>query len=238
MNNFINDSLFEAVNTVILRETDSTNSEAKRRVLSGESLPMLVISDSQTGGRGRLGRSFYSPGGTGLYMSLAYEAEEDMTEAVKITSAAAVAVCRAIEELSSTQCMIKWVNDVYIDEKKVCGILTEATSISGKTVIILGIGVNCTTDKFPEDIRSRAGSAGIENREALAWAICRHVTAFLSGENFIDEYRRRSLVLGREVTYIKNGETRKGVAAAVEDNGALLLLDGTVLSSGEITLRF
>ncbi len=199
---------------------------------------MLIISDAQTGGRGRLGRSFYSPEGTGLYMSLAYTAEGSMTDAVKITSAASVAVCRAIEELSSKRCMIKWVNDVYADEKKVCGILTEATSVGEKTVIVLGIGVNCTTEEFPEDIRTRAGSVGIENREDLARAICRHVLSFLSGEAFIEEYRRRSLVIGREVTYIKQGETHSGVAVSIEENGALRLLDGTVLSSGEITLRF
>ena len=235
--NLIKDLLSD-VNIVLLKETDSTNSEAKRRAVNGESLPMLIISEFQSAGRGRLGRSFYSPEGTGLYMSYSYRAEGDMCEAVKITSAAAVAVCLAIEELCDVRCMIKWVNDVYVGEKKVCGILTEATSAGGEVIIVLGIGVNCTTKIFPDEISDRAAGIGDVRREELAARIIHHVREFLFGKNFIDEYRSRSLVLGREVTYIRDGVANNGVAESVRDDGALVLRDGTVLSSGEITLRF
>lgn len=228
----------ENINIIRLREIDSTNSEAKRRAQNGESLPMLVVSDSQSEGRGRLGRSFYSPDGTGLYMSLAYKAEGDMTEAVKITSAAAVAVCLAIEELSDLKPMIKWVNDVYIEGKKVCGILTEATKAGDDTIIVLGIGVNCKTESFPDEIKSIAGSVGIEKTDALCERIIGNVLRFISGDEFITEYRRRSLVLGREISYTEKGVTKHGVAAQISDGGALILSDGTILNSGEITVRF
>lgn len=230
--------MMENINIIRLQEIDSTNSEAKRRAQAGEKLPMLVVSESQTAGRGRIGRSFFSPDGTGLYMSLAYKADGDMTEAVKITSAAAVAVCLAIEELSDKKPMIKWVNDVYIDGKKVCGILTEATKAGDDTVIVLGIGVNCRTEIFPEDIKNIAGSVGINDTEVLCEKIIGHVLRFISGGEFITEYRRRSLVLGKEIAYTENGITKRGVAAEVADSGALVLSDGTTLNSGEITVRF
>ena len=228
----------ENISIIRLREIDSTNSEAKRRAVAGEKLPMLVVSDSQTAGRGRLGRSFFSPDGTGLYMSLAYKAEGDMTEAVKITSAAAVAVCLAIEELSDLKPMIKWVNDVYIDKRKVCGILTEATKAGDDTVIVLGIGVNCTTEIFPEEIRNIAGSIGVLDKNALCERIISHVIRFISGDEFISDYRSRSIVLGKEISYTANGVTTRGVAAEISDSGALILSDGTILNSGEITVRF
>lgn len=230
--------MMENINIIRLREIDSTNSEAKRRAQNGEKLPMLVVSDSQSAGRGRLGRSFYSPDGTGLYMSLAYKAECDMTEAVKITSAAAVAVCLAIEELSTVKPMIKWVNDVYVEGKKVCGILTEATKAGDSTVIVLGIGVNCKTEIFPDEIKNIAGSVGIDHADVLCEKIIGHVLRFISEDEFISEYRRRSLVLGREISYTENCVTKHGVAAQISDGGALILSDGTILNSGEITVRF
>lgn len=222
---------------IYLDTVDSTNSEAKRRALSGESLPMLVVSEYQTAGRGRLGRSFYSPEGTGLYMSLAYLAGDKLENAVKVTSAAAVAVCRAIEKLADVKCMIKWVNDIYVENRKVCGILAEATRIEGKDLIVVGVGVNCTTRDFPEDIAHRAGSIGNVSKKDLARAICENILSLVENGGWIEEYRERSLALGREVSYGSQGNEKTSVAVAVGDSGELILADGSVLSTGEISLK-
>lgn len=222
---------------------DSTNTQAKRMIGEGAQLPLLICADSQSAGRGRLGRSFYSPRGTGLYMSLAFEAESDMADEVTVTSAAAVAVCQAIDELCHTDCKIKWVNDIYLYGKKVCGILTEAMTVANKIYIIVGIGINCTTELFPEEIRERAGSVGTSDREALAALVAEKLLfqrSHLKERLWLSEYRRRSLVLGEKINYTENGEVRQAVAVAIDRNGGLVITEnGTqrVLSTGEITLR-
>ena len=228
---------------VVYETVDSTNSEAKRLAMDGASLPLLICADSQSAGRGRLGRSFYSPEGTGLYMSFCFEAEEKMADELTITSAAAVAVCHAIEELLCCDCRIKWVNDIYLGTRKVCGILTEAMSVAGRTVIIVGIGVNCTTEAFPEDIVDRAGSVGITEREKLASAIVKKLLSYraqLTHRTWISEYRRRSLALGERISYTERGVTRTAIAVDIDRNGGLIIEENgqrKTLSTGEITLR-
>ncbi len=222
---------------------DSTNTVAKRMIGEGALLPFVICADSQSAGRGRLGRSFYSPRGTGLYMSIAFEAEADMADEVTVTSAAAVAVCQAIDELCQTDCKIKWVNDIYLYGKKVCGILTEAMTAANRVYIIVGIGINCTTELFPEKIRERAGSVGISDREALAALVAEKLffqRRHLKERLWLSEYRRRSLVLGEKINYTENGKVKQAVAAAIDDNGGLVITEnGTerVLSTGEITVR-
>ncbi len=219
---------------------DSTNSEAKR---SSVPFPHLICADSQSAGRGRLGRSFYSPEKTGLYMSLAFEPRAHMADAVTVTAAAAVAVCAAIDRLCGTDCKIKWVNDVYLSGKKVCGILTEATTKGDKTVIIVGIGINCTTEAFPEDIRDRAGSIGCLDREALAAAVVNKLIYYcnnLEKRDWLPEYRRRSLVLGEKINYTESGITKEATAVDIDENGGLVVKENGViktLSTGEITVR-
>ena len=135
-------------------EIDSTNLEAKRYAASNseplQEIPVF-IAKSQTGGRGRLGRSFFSPEETGLYMSILLPINENLIETDLITPAAGVAVCRTIEELSTETPKIKWVNDVYINKKKVCGILAEGIIDSklGKiSKVVLGIGINLFEPKY------------------------------------------------------------------------------------------
>ncbi len=232
-----------ALNISVFGELDSTNSEAKRSAQNGAALPCLICAESQTGGRGRLGRSFYSPKGEGLYMSLAFEAKTRMTNAVTVTGAAAVAAADAIDSLCGTRSMIKWVNDIYVGRRKVCGILTEAVTKADKTVIIVGIGINCTTDMFPEDIKDRAGVVGAVDRNLLAAGITERLLFYadnLDRRLWLDDYIRRSLVLGENINYTENGMTRSAVAVAIDDNGGLIISeDGKTktLSTGEITVR-
>ena len=179
---------------------DSTNLEAKRQIKQGAKCPFVVVADAQTAGKGRMGRQFYSPDKTGLYMSFVYEPETDFKDSVTVTSAAAVAVVRAIEELTDLSPKIKWVNDIYIDDKKVSGILTEAVT-GDKTLIIVGIGVNITTDKFPNEIKNTATSLNqAVDKSNLLLSIVKHLLELISGlpqRTFLPKYKQKSLPFWR-----------------------------------------
>ncbi len=147
---------------ILLDEIDSTNNFLKQKAESGEKSGTVIIAKRQTGGKGRLGRSFFSPQG-GMYLSILLRPQISAEKSLFITTAAAVAVCRAIEKVSNKKSGIKWVNDVFIDNKKVCGILTEASldfETGGLYYAVVGIGVNLYYPKnsFPNDIKSIAGT--------------------------------------------------------------------------------
>jgi BirA family biotin operon repressor/biotin-[acetyl-CoA-carboxylase] ligase len=176
-------------------------------------------------------------------MSFAFRLEGDMADAVTVTAAASVAVSEALDELCGEDCKIKWVNDIYLNNKKVCGILTEAMTKAEGTVIIVGIGINCTTEAFPAEIAERAGSVGWVDREALAAAVVKKLMYFcrdLHKREWISEYRKRSLVLGEKINYTENSITKEAVAVDIDENGGLVISeDGRLktLSTGEITVR-
>jgi len=233
--------------SVIFEKTlDSTNDLAKS--LAGTlDCHALIVAEEQTGGRGRLGRSFYSPPKTGAYFSLLLHGRTEFKNAVKYTSLAAVAVCRAIEALTDSTPEIKWVNDVYVNGKKVCGILTEAVSdgeCGMASAVIIGIGVNLLTDGFPADA-PQAGAIGCKwlKRADLITQIAAEIlkeVPFIAQNRHIQEYKSHSMVLGKEIIFTQNGITHEGVAMDVDSDGGLIVLsDGrtVTLSSGEITLR-
>lgn len=234
-------------NVKIYGETDSTSSEARRYALSGGAAPALFIADSQSGGRGRVGRSFYSPSGTGIYTSLLLPMADSLADTLLMTSASAVAVRRAILRVTGLDAGIKWVNDLYLDGKKVCGILCEL--LSEKKMMIIGVGINLYSSSFPEEISQTAGSlltgtADSALRHALAAEVVKELLSIsdeLADRRFMDEYRANSLVLGRELTYIENGISHRGTATDIDDRGRLYILttDGqtNILSSGEISVR-
>lgn len=233
---------------IIRYETiDSTNTEARRYAAAGRQAPAALVAERQTAGRGRMGRSFYSPGGTGIYLSLLLPVTEKGENSVLLTSGAAVAVARAIEEVTAVHCRIKWVNDLYLEGRKVCGILAESFLLEGRPYVILGVGVNLCTKRFPKELRSVAGSLlrrGHEKKDQLTIRIAEELYKLLfqgSPDDWMEEYVERSLVLGQEVTYWINGEERKGKAVAVNNDGSLQIQwpngGGERLSSGEISLR-
>ena len=181
-----------------LESVDSTNSLAKRMIANGkdENEPMLITADRQTAGRGRQGKSFYSPAGTGIYMSLVPHPNADLQNAVTATTAASVAVCKAIERLTDIKPKIKWVNDVYVNGQKICGILTEAVSDfeSGTvTSVIIGIGINISTSDFPSDIENAGCLNSDVNRNELAAAVADELLELSLGnyDDFIDYYISR-----------------------------------------------
>lgn len=231
------------LNIACYDEIDSTNNEAKRLGGAGAELPLLVTADHQTAGRGRLGRSFYSPSGTGTYESIAFKVEGDLASAVTVTSAAAVAVCRSIKTLCGAEAEIKWVNDVYLNGGKVCGILAESFPVPGGTAVVVGVGINVTTERFPEDIANRAASIGTEGiREELIGLVAAHILKLAGGEEFIEEYREKSMVIGKDITYGAVGEEpRPAKALAIDDDGGLVIeLPGgevKTLKTGEISVR-
>lgn len=225
---------------------DSTNTEAKRIAAGGYGGMLLIAAEEQSGGRGRMGRSFYSPGRTGAYFSLLYRPAASLDSAVTVTCAASVAAMRAIRTLTGRTCGIKWVNDLYLDGRKVCGILTECVSDGIDSYIIVGIGININTSFADSELSDIAGSLG---REELSPAeVIAEVTAELlflldSGceKAWLEEYREASIVLGKRITFIENGIPKEGIAHSIDERGGLnvLLEDGKTvrLFSGEISLK-
>ena len=242
----------KGVTIQVMKSVDSTNTELKRQALSGASDQTVLFAEEQTQGKGRRGRSFYSPYGTGIYMSILLRPQVDGRDAVLVTTATAVAVSLAIEEVFACQTTIKWVNDVYYRDKKLCGILTEGISDleSGEVdVMIVGIGMNYKTKDFPEEIREFATSLDPEShvpRNVLAGAVLKHffkIYQTLSTRDFIQEYKKRSNVLGEEIVYQEAGVTKRALAVDIDRDGGLVVEEigdlpvRRTLTTGEITVR-
>lgn len=225
---------------------DSTLNEAKRRYADSGEKRFLIVADSQTLGRGRRGRSFYSPKGTGLYLTLAMPLEFSVEAAPGITAYAAVCVCKAIETLTNKLGRIKWVNDVFLGEKKVCGILTEAsTSLESGMIeaVFIGIGINVVPCEVPDELKKIIGfidpKTPIRNR--LAAAVADELLDFEKNkECFLHDYRRRSLTIGRRVQCTVGNETFQATAVGIDSLGGLIVQpDGgeeRTLRSGEVKL--
>lgn len=225
---------------------DSTNNEAKRLVNDGSGKPMLLVAEEQTNGRGRQGKSFYSPPLTGIYMTLVTHPMSRLANAVAATTAASVAVCRAVEELTQLKPKIKWVNDVYLDGKKICGILTEAiTDFETQTVssVIIGIGMNIKTIDFPSEVENAASLNVNISRVKLIACIANHLNRILCCDysEFITYYRSHSMIIGEQIHFIKNTKVTPATAMDIDDTGGLVvrLENGeiTTLRSGEISIR-
>lgn len=236
--------LGERVDVLFFDEIDSTSLYARRLVGEGKGAPFLVVANSQSAGRGRLGRAFYSPADSGLYMTLALSIGES---AVSITTRVCVALCRAIDTVFGIgDTKIKWVNDVYLGARKVAGILAESVQTpSGERVTLIGIGVNVSTSDFPPELDGIAASLGKDPslRSKLCGAIVREVFSLVADTSaeYMDEYRARSLVKDKNVTYFIGGEERIGYVSAILDSGALEIItpngEREILNSGEISLR-
>ena len=248
---------------IVLPEVDSTNEEIKRRALAGAADGLVVLAERQTAGKGRRGRGFFSPAGSGIYVSLLLRPRTLTAEdIVLVTTQAAVAVAHAVSEVCHRETQIKWVNDVLLNEKKICGILTEAISDPGSDSIdhvIVGIGINVYEPAgIPEELQDVLGYIFKKNdpdvtlRDELAAAVIDALWGYygaLPERTFLEEYRRRLCVIGRSVRFGTPGEIagqpgadwRSGRAVAVDDDGGLVveLDDGTkeVLHTGEISLR-
>ena len=215
---------------------DSTSSECRRRLEAGEGR-CLVLAERQTAGRGRQGRDFFSPVGRGLYFSLLLSTVGGIAAADGFTAYAAVCVRRAVRECCGIDCGIKWVNDLYLGDKKVCGILTEAVG----DALIVGIGIDILPGELPAELTDTAGALGVDcDRNALCAAIVNGLLAWDGGDRgFMEEYRAASIVLGREIAFLQNGEERRGIARDLAPDGGLVVETGgrlCRLDSGEVYL--
>lgn len=223
----------------------STNSILKDEAKKGKTEYSVLIATSQTDGRGRMGRSFFSPDSSGLYMSVLLTPCGEVSP-VRITTDAAVAVAKAIEKISGKTAGIKWVNDIYLDGRKVCGILAES-SLGENGFVILGIGVNVSSPDggFPDDIKMRAGSLFDENtpliREKLAAEILKELYSKTDEKILLDEYRNRSIITGKEIDIIKNGTVERAVALEINDDYSLKVKkeDGSTenVFSGDVSIK-
>lgn len=231
----------------VFDELGSTNITAKELASAGAPDGTVVAAETQTMGRGRLGRSFASPPGSGLYMSVIVRPELELQLCSMITAAAAVAVAEAVENLSGAETRIKWVNDIYMNGRKICGILTEASlglEMHSLDYAVIGIGVN-VSGSFEGELADIATSVEAEcglrpDRNALCAEIIKGLRKYLPtiGERgFLTEYRRREMLTGSEVTTTVGRETLTGKAVGIDDDANLIveLPDGTQrhISSGE-----
>ena len=233
--------------------TDSTNLRCKAMAETGAPEGTLVIASHQSAGRGRLGRSFFSPAETGLYMSLLLRPAIAPEEALCITTCAAVCVSEAIETISGRSADIKWVNDVYLDNRKVCGILTEAaftTTGDALRYAVLGIGVNLVPPEgeFPPEIRNIAASVFTNREEDLRSRLAAEIVnrffsyyPTLTEKTFFDGYRNRLFLKGQPVQILWGSRTGSGVCLDVDRDLRLLVQmeDGTMqaLSTGEVSVK-
>jgi BirA family biotin operon repressor/biotin-[acetyl-CoA-carboxylase] ligase len=226
----------------LYRTIDSTNNVAKNLAAQGFSHGTTVIAAEQTGGRGRFGRSFASPPG-GLYMSVILRTAD--VETATVTAAAGVAVCRAVEAVTGLGPRIKWLNDILLEDKKLCGILSEAVTDleSGRAEwVVVGMGVN--TGAVPEKMRSIAAALELDKqgRTRLAAEILKNLLpAPPAGEMLLDEYRRRLSTLGRTVTVHAPSGAYEAAAEDIDGQCRLVvrLPDGErrVLYSGEVSVK-
>ena len=227
----------------------STNEEAKKLAAAGAEHATLITADEQSAGRGRRGRDFFSPMGTGIYMSVIIRPSVYRPD-VHYTVAAAVAARRVIDRISEDRAEIKWVNDIYISGRKVCGILCEAVSEleSGElSAVICGIGINLTPPKndFPDELKNKAGYV-TKNEISKAKVIAELTHELLSileerNENIISEYSDNMMLTGKEVYYTLYNEQLSGVAVGVDESGGLIVRSQSgelsVLRSGEVSLE-
>lgn len=247
-------SQFYANKIQVHKSLESTNKTAKEMAVAGAEHGTIIISDCQTMGRGRYSRKFFSPSGGGLYMSIVLRPEAmHFKNPTSVTAFAAVSVCEAIESISTKVPRIKWVNDIFIDGKKVCGILTEAVTdfeSGGLDWVVLGIGINVhtRTEDFPCDLQSIATSiypdekmSGVRNR--LSAEIINRILGFetLPSETEIfEKYKKRLMVLGKKITVIQNQVEYKATAIDVDSVGHLVVKNESgeriTLSSGEIRI--
>lgn len=247
LKNLINAPIQEIV---VLKETGSTSDVAKELFKKGVKTA-LVVSESQTNGRGRINRQFYSPKDKGVYLSLLISPNLDMVSAPKITGYAGVICANAIESLAPIKVGLKWVNDLFINSKKVGGILTES-AINTKTrtldYAVIGIGINVYDDVYPNFIKDVATNvereSGVKiNKNELIAKIVNNLFDLensIKTNSYLKEYKERQIILNKQVKVVLNSEEFYATAVDIDKNGALIVLkDGkkqTILF-GDVSIR-
>ncbi len=243
----------QKVRITVVKETGSTNDDLKKAAVNGEKEFSVLIAEKQTKGKGRKGRSFYSPDGTGCYMSILLRPDCSLEESTLLTTMAAAATAEAVEKVTGISARIKWVNDIFIGGRKVAGILTEGSLAKYKKSLdwaVIGIGVNISPPKdgFPDELSEIAGaltkSGGEKIKNRLIAEIINCLTenySRLSEKSYIRQYRSRLFFLGQEITVIEGDKSYSATALDIDSMCHLIvsLPDGTrkVLYGGEIGIK-
>lgn len=239
----------------VFSSVTSTNTILKEMAEQGAKEGTVIIAEEQTAGRGRTGKQFYSPKGTGIYISILLRPDIPAEESLFLTTSAAVATARAIEDVSDKRALIKWVNDIYLEDKKTCGILTEgAFNVeTGKLdYAIVGIGINvCIPDGgFPDNIKDIATAIfdkqtdSINKRSILIANLLDYFMEYykdFKSKSYVKEYIDRSMIIGKTITVIEGSKTSVAKAIDIDKNCRLKVQfeDGTTkwLSSGEVSTK-
>ncbi len=235
---------------------DSTNTRAKRLAKEGAPHGSVLVAGTQTGGRGRMGRSFSCAAGMGVYFSLILRPNCAGEKLMHLTCAAGLAACRAVEQVCGVKPQIKWPNDVILKGKKLGGILTELGFDSRTGLVdyaIIGVGINCNqrAQDFPEELRTIATS--IQDALGVTCAPAKLAAALIdafyemdrllfdSKAQLMDAYRRSCATLGQEISVIQGDSTRPGTALDIDKDGGLIVRfeNGAVetVNSGEVSIR-
>lgn len=238
---------------IFLPTVDSTNEEIKRRAHNGGSHGLVAVAETQTIGKGRLGRAWSSPASTGLWFSILLRPDISPAHIAGITLAAGLAVCEAVRSFTGCNALIKWPNDIIIGKKKLCGILTEMTAEADRIdYAVLGIGVNVNNKSFPPDIEEKATSLMIEtgvevSRVKLLQKILHELEIYLdeyllnTQHSIAVQYRNLCATIGKTIKTVRNGISLTGTAEDITNAGELIvrLTDGSIItvSSGEVTVQ-
>lgn len=246
----IQEHINQAVDVTVLETSDSTMKDAQLAVMEGKKSPLLIVADMQKAPRGRFNRPFFAAKQQGIYMSLLLEPKEQLQELPQYTILMAVAVAEAIDELLGVESQIKWVNDIYLNHKKVVGILSEAmTDVETNSLkyIIIGMGINFSIpqENYPEELREKAtslfpdGKATTTRNQLIINIWNRFFDLLAEQTTYLDSYRKKSFVLGKKITFKRKDQLYLGTAVAITDIGELVVDLGdekVTLSSGEISL--
>jgi BirA family biotin operon repressor/biotin-[acetyl-CoA-carboxylase] ligase len=243
-------------NLTFFEQVDSTNRYAKQIAEGGFLDGTVIMADEQLNGRGRMGRNWVSPKGKGIWMTIMLKPKINPADASKVTLLAACAICKAIEVICGLYTKIKWPNDIVLNGKKLCGILTEMSAeIDEINYLIIGIGVNVNIDldEFPKELQDIATSIKIEKgdmviRKEVAAAIINHFERYYKAfiktgsiKEYINEYKEKSAVLGKEVIVTSSTLELRGTVVDISEEGQLQLelKDGSIkeIISGEVSLR-
>ena len=246
----------EGIPVQVFDTIDSTNRLAKELAARGTAHGTLIVADSQTSGRGRRGHTFYSPAGTGVYFTIVFRADTDFSNGIYYTTKAATAVSHAVEQvLPDCKAKIKWVNDIYVDDRKICGILSEAVTDmeTGRIAyVVCGIGINVNTEAFPEDVTVAGSLISGRNTDEIPYGIRNRLVAEVWKEmvpwaldpeehSFMKEYRERSMLIGRKVVYTFGEEMLEAEAVDITEDGAMVLKkpDGEIITvtSGDCSVK-
>ncbi|MDT2660461.1 biotin--[acetyl-CoA-carboxylase] ligase [Enterococcus hulanensis] len=246
----IQEHINQTVDVTVLETSDSTMKDAQLAVMEGKKSPLLIVADMQKAPRGRFNRPFFAAKQQGIYMSLLLEPKEQLQELPQYTILMAVAVAEAIDELLGVESQIKWVNDIYLNHKKVVGILSEAmTDVETNSLkyIIIGMGINFSIpqENYPEELREKAtslfsdGKATTTRNHLIINIWNRFFDLLAEQTTYLDSYRKKSFVLGKKITFKRKDQLYLGTAVAITDIGELVVDLGdekVTLSSGEISL--